>query len=82
MAVSKRDLDHAQNTLAQIDRDLRGINADVRIYYIALPAGSAHGWMIEYFLEPQGHMLMSGATLNDAYIRLAHKLIGTEPPPF
>ena len=83
MSVRKSDLDRAQATLAKLASDLAAINPAVRIYDVSLPApGGAHGWMINYYLEPQGHQSMSGPTLNDAYILLAYKLTGTETPPF
>ena len=39
-------------------------------------------WIIDYFIWDAGAMSMRGESLADAWLNLAHKLAGTEKPPF
>ena len=79
MKITEGKLHAAQQSLAAMADDIAE-RGDARVTGVRLLADGS--WMVDYFMWDAGAESSRGVNLAEAWLRLTHRLAGTDPPPF
>ena len=77
--ITEGKLNAAQQAIEAMAADIAS-RGDARVTGVRVTADNT--WIVDFFVWPTGAMSMRGNSLAEAWLKLAHRLEGTDPPPF